>query len=272
VTVLLSLATRFAGAGICLGLLFGSGLVAGNSSRAGEASPAKSDWDISIGAGIGYQPRFAIGEPYRLTPLPYVDISWRDRAFLSTEDGLGYNLVHRAGFNLGPFLDWSEGRREQASSRLSGFGDVKPSPQAGLFAEYAPSELLRVYARAKRSLVHRSGLVAEAGGELNLPIGKWLVVSSKASGSWADHAELQDFYGVDPAQSAASGLPTYRPHASAQDVAAEETVILLLRQHLALNGVLGYRHLLAQAAASPLVRQRGERNQISYGVILVYNF
>ena len=55
--------------------------------------PNVSTWDISMGAAMTLQPRYAGSDRYRVMGGPTVDIRYRDLFFLSTGEGLGANVL-----------------------------------------------------------------------------------------------------------------------------------------------------------------------------------
>ena len=50
---------------------------------------AWSEWDVSLGLGLALQPTYEGDDEYEVAPELLLDISWRDRAFLTTEKTAG---------------------------------------------------------------------------------------------------------------------------------------------------------------------------------------
>jgi outer membrane scaffolding protein for murein synthesis (MipA/OmpV family) len=240
---------------------------------AAVAEPKSTDWDATIGAGPGYRPRFETGRESRTTVFPYLDITWRDLLFLSTDDGLGANLLRTSALTAGPFLQLSNSRRESDAQRLHGLGDVDTVVQGGVFANYEWAREQDVFVKLRRDIGgDRSGLFADFGADFTLPFGTNWIVAARVVATWADAAALQPFFGVSPAQSAASGEPVFSPHAGFRDVTVEPTLTRILDKHWSLTLRTQYERLLPTVTDSPLVRNGGTANQGEVGLILNYHF
>jgi len=50
-------------------------------------------WQVALGAGLSTRPQYPGSDDTRLQPLPIFDISYRNRWFLRSSDGLGAYLV-----------------------------------------------------------------------------------------------------------------------------------------------------------------------------------
>jgi outer membrane scaffolding protein for murein synthesis (MipA/OmpV family) len=82
---------------------------------------------------------------------------------------------------------------------------------------------------------------------------------------------MDTYFGVTPAESAASGLPAYDPDSWLKGAGVEGEVRYALNRHWAVRGEAGYERLLADAADSPIART-GSRNQFNAAVGLTYRF
>lgn len=63
--------------------------------------PVPSDWSFAFGGGALALPSYAGASPTKILPLPWIDLRYRDRIFLSPIAGLGVNLVAVHGGRLG---------------------------------------------------------------------------------------------------------------------------------------------------------------------------
>lgn len=234
---------------------------------------SRNDLDVTIGAGIGVTPRFEGAKSYGLQPLPYLDITWHDRVFLSTEDGLGVNLLNSNGLYTGPFVWISDGRRSSSSNRLSGLSDVETVAIGGVFARYEFNDAFDIFTRLHRDLEQdRRGLTADFGAELDLPLTPSLIAGLKTTATWAQGAAMRPMFGITPEEAQASGYDAFSPDSGWRDVVVEPSLTVLLDDHWALTSQMTYERLLPAASRSPLVRDRGNANQVGAGLILSYHF
>jgi outer membrane scaffolding protein for murein synthesis (MipA/OmpV family) len=242
-------------------------------SYAAAAQEKTEDWDITVGAGPGYRPRFETGRDYRPTMFPYLDITWRDLLFLSTEDGLGANLLRAKGLTAGPFLQLSNSRRESDAQRLHGLGDINTVVQGGVFASYEFAKEQSAFVKLRRDIGgDRSGVFADFGADFTVPLSHVWIAGVRIVATWANADALQPFFGVTPAQSPASGEPVFTPHSGFRDVTFEPTLTRRLDEHWSLTLRTQYERLLPAVTNSPLVRDGGTANQGELGVILSYHF
>jgi hypothetical protein len=63
--------------------------------------PVPSDWSFAFGAGALALPSYAGASSTKILPLPWIDLRYKDRVFLSPIAGLGVNLVALPEARLG---------------------------------------------------------------------------------------------------------------------------------------------------------------------------
>jgi len=247
-------------------------------ARADDGPVLRDAWDVTLGGGGRYTPAYEGGSDMRFEARPYFDVTWydingRERTFLNVDDGLGVYLLSTQRFKLGPLLTWREGRRESRSSELRGLGNVDGGAQLGGLFEYQPHDCCTVFAKVRRDVGNEDGLFADLGTDLTAPIAErhWFL-NFRLTTTWADSKGLQPLFGITPAQSARSGLATYSPGSGMRNVTAEPALIYDFDGHWALAARLTYERLLGDAADSPLIRTRGDANQYSYELQLMYHF
>ncbi len=93
-----------------------------------------------------------------------------------------------------------------------------------------------------------------------------------ATSTWATGKYMRSFFGVTPAQSAASRLPVFAPGSGFKDIGVEASANYVFASRWAVVGTVGYKRLIGGAADSPLVRLRGSANQMALQAFLVYSF
>ncbi len=248
-------------------------------ARGSDASKLRDDWDITFGAGVLIGPAYEGARDNVTRPLPYVDASWydangRERMFVSTEDGVGVDIISTLHWTAGPLLIWRPGRGASDSSDLRGLDHVDHSFQAGGFVRYAPHDCCDLFLRIRRdAFSDNNGTFVDVGGEINAPIAPthWFA-GVKLTTTWANNPGLQPMFGITPTQSSASGLSAYTPKSGVKDVILEPSLTYQFDDHWATQAFLNYERQLGPAADSPLVRTRGTPDQFSGGLLLLYHF
>ena len=98
-----------------------------------EKNDRWTNWDITIGAGAFYEPVSPGVDEYETEPLPFVDITYKDRYFANVYRGLGaylYKSPEVEGhlieeYAIGVAIDYDEGRDAddfEDNLNLQGYG------------------------------------------------------------------------------------------------------------------------------------------------------
>jgi outer membrane scaffolding protein for murein synthesis (MipA/OmpV family) len=234
--------------------------------------PLPSDWSFVFGAGALLLPSYPGAASTRVMPLPFVDVRYGDRLFLSPISGLGVNLVAVPGARLGVALLPDLGRRASSNDRLRGWGDIGAGADLKLFGQLRVLGPLAVLAGVRRQLGAGNGTVVDAGLTSTLPLMRRLIVSATGTVTWADARYTRAYFGVDADQSAAalsfgSALPTYAAGAGLRDASLSLYAIVPLDQHWSVQSLARTEVLLGDAARAPLTERR---IQLTFGGFLAY--
>jgi len=97
------------------------GAYAGFASAAPIDHPMPSDWSFTLGAGALLTPSYPGAASTKVVPLPFVDVRYKDRIFLSPIAGLGVNVLAVPGARLGVSLLPDLGRSASQGNRLRGW-------------------------------------------------------------------------------------------------------------------------------------------------------
>jgi outer membrane protein len=85
-------------------------------------------------------------------------------------------------------------------------------------------------------------------------------------------AATAPYFSITPAQAMASGLPTFNASGGAHSVGAGTQLRYQLNPRWEAHSYVEYSRLLGDAAASPLVTQRGSPDQTKVGIGVSYSF
>ena len=102
------------------------------------------------------------------------------------------------------------------------------------------------------------------------PVAPQVTLAGGAAFTYGSGNYMDEYFGVTPNDSLASGLPVYVPGAGMRDVRAWATAFyhLTLQWHVG-AGVM-YSRLVGDAADSPIVADRGSPHQWIYGAGALY--
>ena len=243
-----------------------------------------SYWDVSIGGGLLYAPIYEGSNEHELTPLPYLDINWNDTLFLNPQKGLGVNLFSANGFTFGTSAGYDFGRNEKDSRKeLHGMGKIKRAFTGTAFLDYtfgpvtAESSLTKHFGGSR-------GVTGKMGLKTFIPLaaldGRGMPANGAAdysgpamslglSTEWADGAYMKDFFGVNAAQSAASGKRTFKAESGFKSVSADIGFFVPVSENVTIGTIGEYKRLVGDAARSPVTRRN---NQFSGSIFAAYKF
>ncbi|MFZ1100941.1 MAG: MipA/OmpV family protein [Steroidobacteraceae bacterium] len=226
--------------------------------------PNLPDWRTVLGLAAEVQPVYEGARAYRVSGGPDLVIYYRDAAFISTGEGLGYNFLRGDHYQFGLGMAYDLGREQKDDlTVLRGMGDISPAPVAKLYGSVVLSRKLPLILRfdARQFIGGAEGAVGDAAVYIPLPgSSKRFVMFAGPSITVADHHYLQSLFGVSAQQSLASGHPEYlitQNGTAAAGVGFSATKFL--GKHWLVNLDAAISQLRGDPADSPIVERRTQR-------------
>ena len=245
---------------------------------------------LTIGIGAAYRSSYEGSDDYILNPAPLLRGSFGGVDFEARGPGLALDLVPdapRAKVDVlaGPAFRVNLNRVNQIKDpvvRLLGERDA--AIEGGGFAGISingvtnpfDSLTFRVDVLTDLGDVHNGTLLSPSVG-FSTPLSRAVFASVSVDATHASGNYMRSEFGVTPAGAAASGLPAFEPDGGWKSAGAS----LILGYDLSGNGLDGgwglfaltsYNRLLNDAARSPIVRLRGDRDQWFLAAGLSYTF
>jgi outer membrane scaffolding protein for murein synthesis (MipA/OmpV family) len=217
-----------------------------------------------LGLAAQVEPVYSGSRAYRVEGGPVIDFHYRDIAFISTGDGIGYNVLRGDHYQVGVALAYDLGRKQRDDlANLHGMGNIGAAPVGKVFGSWVLSKhfplILRVDAR--QFVGGAQGAVGDAGVYLPLPgSSRTFVMFVGPSITLATHHYLQTLYGVTPEQSLMSGHPAYAIKDNGTNAAGVGfSATKFLTPHWLLNLDTAIDQIRGYASRSPLVERRTQR-------------
>jgi outer membrane scaffolding protein for murein synthesis (MipA/OmpV family) len=226
--------------------------------------PDPPEWRTILGVAAQAQPVYDGSRAYRVQGGPVINIRYRDIAFISSGEGIGYNVLHGDHYEVGVGMTYDLGRKEKYDfTNLHGMGDIGAAPVAKLYASWVLSRKFPIIMRvsARQFIGGAQGAVGDAGVYLPLPgSSRTFVMFAGPSITMATTHYLQTLYGVSQAQSEASGHPVYNiPHSGTVAAGVGFSATKFITKHWLLNVDGALSQVRGSAAHSPLVETHTER-------------
>ena len=234
--------------------------------HSGQAIRARSSHvRVIVGLASEVQPVYDGSRAYRIPVLrPDFLFYYRDIAFISSGEGIGYNFLRGDHYQFGLGVTYDLGRKAKDDlTNLHGMGDIDAAPVGKLYGSVVLSRkfplILRVDAR--QFVGGAQGAVADAAVYTPLPgSSKNFVMFAGPSITLATHHYLQTLYGVDREQALASGHPEYLiTHNGTASAGVGFSATKFLGPHWLINIDGAIRQLRGDPAFSPIVERRTER-------------
>jgi len=215
------------------------------------------EWRRAFGPGVSEQPTFMGSNRYKTGPSAILDIRYKDEFFFSDGEGLGWNVIHQPGFRAGIALGYDLGRNTHDDPRIRNLPDVAVAPEPKIFAQYFLFPVV-LTADLKKGIGGNNGIVGDVGAYIPLPLTKdksWLLFVGPSL-TMADNRYMNSYFGVSAYSSELSGLRPFNANGGFTDVGVGASSVYLINEHWLIEGDLGYRRLLGDAARSPIIETK----------------
>lgn len=233
-----------------------------------------------FGAGIGSTTEYAGGKDRIVGVLPGMRyVTGGGHLFEWYGTYAQYNFGGLTGLQWGPALALRLGRRNVDDAVVSQVHDVSTTLEGGGFVGYEYSHIGDVpyRLRGEVTVVTNAGAVY-TGARVSLNTSAWfplharVFIGAGAGATWVSGGFNETYYGVTPDDAQKSGLPAFNPGGGLNQLTGWVAGIYRLAPKWYVGAMIYYQRLMGDAAASPIVMQRGTRNQLTYGVGLAYAF
>jgi MipA family protein len=270
----------------------------GAPSSRGGGGPPKTIFDdtwVTIGAGVGYRPRYEGSDDYKVSPSPLIQGSIEGFNFGARGPGLYVDVVRDGGRKQGREKKVQFVVGPQILLRLDRTGDVKDpvvsllgkrktAVEIGFTAGVAIKKVVNPFDTLTLSVdaqwdvagAHKGNIISPSIN-YSTPLSKAAFINLSLSADRVDDNYARSYYSIDAAGSTASGLPIYNAKAGWK----KSTAFLVAAYDLSGNALDGgfsvfaltsYSRLLGDAKKSPITSVRGSASQYFIGGGVAYSF
>jgi outer membrane protein len=208
---------------------------------------------IIIGPAAVVAPAYEGSGKYRVLPMPLLNIT-HGRLFLNSIDGLGIDVIQAGPITVGGSVTYVQGYRTKDAP--TGIGRLSDAAGGRLFAAYRRKGFGLVFGATKSFGGGTYGVTADAAMSYSFGIAPRITLTPSISTSWADRKSNSRYFGINPAQSAASGLEGFAPGSGFRDVSTGITARYAMTQHWAVAANATARGVIGDDADSPIVEHK----------------
>jgi outer membrane scaffolding protein for murein synthesis (MipA/OmpV family) len=236
-------------------------------------TPGAPAADFSIGGGIGVAPDYEGSSDYELLPVPAGDAKFDNGMYVKLLGlNLRANLIPSKFWRLGPVYNYRAERDNVENDQVDDMNKVSDANEFGIFGGiewqnwYVFLDLLGDTGNA------HEGWYGTLKGGYNWIINNEWALSVGGFTTYADDDYMSTYFGVNAADSAASGLPTYDADESFKDIGLDLGVNWAFAQKWNLRGLLQVKQLVGDADDGSPVVDEGSETQLFTAVLVVFKF
>ncbi|MGX5026309.1 MipA/OmpV family protein [Enterobacter asburiae] len=220
---------------------------------------------LTLGGGVDVAPRYSGSDKSRVSAAQVVDYSMANGFFISTTRGIGYgNNIGNLDYNAA--VSYRTGRKDKdvssdsissGSDYLRGMGDIKGSAIVVPGLGYKVTDWLNLQLQAEIPVSERdNGEAVHFGISSPLYTSSTNEVTLALTGSWGSGKYMQTYYGVNAAQSAASGFARHDAGAGIYAYSMNLDWTYRLTSRWSVLTSAGVTQLTGDAADSPIVQRK----------------
>ena len=266
-------ATRIAAALLCLLVSYLDTSIA----VAEEFAVVNSKGNLVL--GVASIPEYIGSDDQQAVPLIISNFSFGNINGVFEGTGARFDLYTHPILEFGSVINLALPRDDLSSEAVTQVGDIGFAIELGAYLGFAmpftslPEGELSGYVSVRNSLIGPANGTQVLGVlEYFFAPLRFLRVGVNTSFTLTTRDYMQEYFGVNEAQSARSGLPVFRPDGGLRDITFTLYSVLSLSPSWGIFGIVQSSRLLDDAARSPIVSQEGSRDQLSTGIGLFLNF
>lgn len=223
------------------------------------------DFSFDLGGGALVKPEFEGARSYGVGPFPIFVLHHFDLG------ALRLGGPRRDGFTFRPSVNVVGRRDDDMAAHLRGMGDVDTAVELGAVVGWR-FDAFHLFVDARRGFGGHEGVVGTVGLDVTAEPVTNVTVEAGPRLGFASDDYMATYFGVTPAQAAASGLAVHDAGAGVKSAGVAATVRWRFADRWTLVGGLGYDRLLGDAADSPVVTAGGSADQFQARLGLSYRF
>ena len=209
---------------------------------------------VRVGAIALNAPGYQGSDEQKSSVVPGIFLQASNGLFADPFNGVGYVFEPAGNLIYGIRANIDTGR--SVEDALPGFEKIKARLNPGVFANYNVNEQLTLKSALRTGLGDGGdGSLLNLGATYKLYNANFVSVNLNASVKFGSSSYMQSYFGVSPAQSAASGLAAYQPAAGLAMAQVGLTGGFPISREIYIISSLSMQRLMGDAANSPIVKK-----------------
>lgn len=233
-----------------------------------------------VGGGVGTTTEYAGGNERMVGGLPGLRYTTGSGDLLEWYGPYAqFDLRGSTGFEWGPAISLRLGRHDVDDPVVSQIHTIPTTIEGGGFVgyEYVHSGTIPYRLRGELTVTTNAGTVF-TGSRVSLNGSAWMPLSPRiftgvgVGATWVSGGFNDTYFGVTSEDAVRSGLPYYNPSSGIEQITSWAACVYQINRSWYAGALIFYQRLTGPAADSPIVVERGTRNQITVGAGVAYAF
>lgn len=233
-----------------------------------------------VGAGLGVSTEWMGSRDKVAGIVPGGRVQLENNRFVEVYGPIAdMNLVGSPNWEFGPMVSYRFGRSDVKDPVVNLLPPIDGGLEAGVFAGWHFVNLEGIPYRVRLGVSLTTAVSGGAAGGHVTPYGSvWIPLSPAVffglggGFTWSSGSFMQQRFGVSAEASAASGLPAYDASAGVRQYYLWPALLFRVSKEWYAGAGAFWQRITGDGADSPIITQRGERDQVSAGIGIGYSW
>lgn len=225
-----------------------------------------------LALGLGFYPDYIGSDDYVLGVAPVGRLSWGEQRYVSLEvNYVSVNLIEDRNWRFGPAGMWRFGRKDTEDKVVDRLPEIDGSLDLGAFGAYEyvgtdPRDRWWAGAHVLHGVTgDNDGYTVSGSIRRWMPVGRFGAFGASLGATYGSSDYMDTYFSVSQHGAVDSGLPIFDAGSGTRDVRLTAVFLQPISKEWILGAGVLYGRLFGDAADSPIVSDRGDRNQFVVG-------
>jgi outer membrane protein len=232
-----------------------------------------------VAAAVGVVPDYLGSDDYTvgIAPAGVFRFGDTDRYVRLVVTDINVNLIDSPNWSFGPALNYRLGRSDVDDNAVDQMRNIDGTFEVGAFGGWTwigtddPRHRFSLGTEVLYDVGgEHDGYLISGSVKYFQPVARPLTLSIGAALTYGSGDYMDTYFGVNGGNVGSSGLSAFNADAGLRDVRVPLMAIFSFNEHWHASGGVIYSRLLGDAADSPVVDQRGSKDQLFAGVGIAY--
>jgi outer membrane protein len=234
-----------------------------------------------VAAAVGMVPDYLGSNDYTIgaAPAGVIKFGDSDRYVRLIVTDINVNLIDSKTWSFGPALNYRIGRSDVDDNAVDRMRDIDGTVEVGAFGGWTwigSDDLRHRFSIGTEFLYdvggEHEGYLISGSVRYFKPVARPLTLTIGAALTYGSGEYMDTYFGVDSGNVGGSGLSAFNADSGLRDIRVPLMAIFSFNENWHVSGGVVYSRLLGDAADSPVVDDRGSKDQLFAGLGIAYSW